>query len=363
MHIAAVRAFALYRPGTVGHYGGPYAALVRIETDDGLVGWGEADSSPVVIKAIVEAPFQDELMAGLASLLVGQDPREPAALWPRMLRGTSQFGRAGAALQAMAACDLALWDIAGQAAGVPVHRLLGETRRSRLEVYATHPLGPTPEASAAHARTLVARGFTGIKMGWAPLGPDPDRDEAFVRALRDAVGPRVRLLIDGGNAWDAPAALERCRRFAPYDLTWLEEPLAPEDTDGYREVTQAGPMTIAAGELCSTARELDALSEAGVGVIQIDISRVGLTQGLALARRVAARGGRIVNHTYTHALNLVASLHLMAVAPAVSLCEVQANPNALGAALFPDTPLAEAGYVRVPTRPGLGIAPDPAALA
>ena len=84
---------------------------------------------------------------------------------------------------------------------------------------------------------------------------------------------------------------------------------------------------------------------------------------VALAHRVAARGGRIVNHTYTHALNLAASLHLMAVAPAVSLCEVQANPNALGAALFPDAPRAAAGFIQVPTRPGLGVAPDPAALA
>jgi L-alanine-DL-glutamate epimerase-like enolase superfamily enzyme len=363
MRIVDVRAFALHRPGRQGAYGGPFAALVRIGTDNDLVGWGEADSMPSVVKAIVEAPYHDELMSGIAALLQGEDPREPARLWARMLRGTSQFGRAGAALHAMAACDLALWDIAGQAARVPVHRLLGERRRDRLEVYATHPLGPTPEASAAFARTLVERGFTAIKMGWAPLGPDAERDEAIVGAIRAAVGPRTRLLIDGGNAWTAEAAAERCRRFAPYDLTWLEEPLAPEDTAGYRAVTSAAPMTIAAGELCATERELMALAEAGVGVIQIDVTRVGMTQGIRIAERVAALGARVVNHTYTHALNLAASLHLMAVAPAVSLCEVQAIANPLGQALFPDAPRASGGFIAVPDRPGLGVAPDPAALA
>lgn len=363
MRVAGVRALALHQAGQVGGYGGPYAALVRIETDTGLVGWGEADSMPGVVKAIVEAPYQDELMSGLAALLIGQDPRDPAALWTRMLRGTSQFGRSGAVLHAMAACDIALWDIAGQAAGVPVHRLLGAARRDRLECYQSHALGPTPEASAATARALIDQGATGIKMGWAPIGPDPDRDEAFVRAIRQAIGGGARLLIDGGNAWTAPEALDRCRRFAPYDLFWLEEPLAPEDTAGYRAVAAGAPMTIAAGELCATERDLLALAEAGVGVVQIDITRVGLTQGVRVAERIADLGGRIVNHTYTHALNLAASLHLMAVASAVSLCEVQANANPLGAALFPDAPRPAGGTIAVPQRPGLGVAPDPAALA
>ena len=364
MRIAGVRAFALRLPGRLGRYGGPYAALVRIDTDDGLTGWGEADSLPEVVQAVVDAPYQDELMSGLGALLVGQDPRDPPALWARMLAGTRQYGRGGAALHAMAACDLALWDIAGLAAGVPVHRLLGEAGRRELEVYATHPLGDTLEATAANVRALVGRGFRAIKMGWAPLGPDPEQDEAIVRTMREAAGPDVKVLVDGGNAWDAAAALERCRRFRPYDVFWLEEPLGPEDIEGYRTVARDGGLTIAAGELCAAAGELVRLvREGGVHVVQVDVSRTGLTQAMRVARVAAEAGARCANHTYTLDLNLAASLHFMAAAPLISLCEVQGSANPLREKLFPAGPRARGATIAVPEGAGLGVRPDTRALA
>ncbi len=364
MRIADVRTFVVRRPGALGAYGGPYAALVRIDTDDGTAGWGETDSLPEVVAAIVAAPYQDELMSGLGALLIGQDPRDPAALWARMLAGTSQYGRAGAVLHAMAACDLALWDIAGQAARVPVHRLLGGARRRELEVYATHPLGATLEATAVNVRALVERGFRAIKMGWAPLGPDPDRDEAIVRTMRDAAGPDVKVLVDGGNAWDAAGALERCRRFRRYDVFWLEEPLAPDDIEGYRAVTRDAGLTIAAGELCASQGEFVRLvRDAGIGIVQVDVSRVGLTQAMRIADIAAAAGVPCVNHTYTLDLNLAASLHFMAAAPLVSLCEVQGAPNPLRELLFPSGPRANGATIAVPDTAGLGVRPDSRALA
>ncbi|MGH6718094.1 MAG: mandelate racemase/muconate lactonizing enzyme family protein, partial [Alphaproteobacteria bacterium] len=259
---------------------------------------------------------------------------------------------------------LALWDIAGQAARVPVHRLLGGARRHELEVYATHPLGATLEATAAAVRALIGRGFRAVKMGWAPLGPDPEHDEAIVRTLREAAGPDVKVLVDGGNAWDAAGALERCRRFQPYDVFWLEEPLAPDDLDGYRAVTRAGGLTIAAGELCEGEGELVRLvREGGVGVVQVDVSRTGLTQAMRIAAVAAAAGTPCVNHTYTLDLNLAASLHFMAAAPLVSLCEVQGAPNPLRELLFPSGPRARGATITVPDEAGLGVRPDTRALA
>lgn len=363
MRITEVEPFIVRAPGHLGAYGGPYGALVRVSTDEGIVGWGEADTLPEVFKTIIEAPFQDELMSGLRALLVGQDPRDPLRQWVRMWRGTSQYGRGGAAVQAMAAVDIALWDIAGKAAGKPVHQLLGAPLRDRLRVYGTHPLGATPAESAANARKVVERGLTAVKMGWSPLGPDADADEAIVKAIRQAVGPDIAVLIDGGNAWNADQAIERCRRFAPYGLHWFEEPLHPEDIEGYRRLIAAAPgMTIAAGELCATAAELLRLIGAGVHVIQIDLARVGLTQGLRVAEAAAQAGARIVNHTYTLDCNLAASLHLMAVAPAVDLCEVQVLGNPVREALFPRRLWPEGGWLKVPTGPGLGVEPHPDGL-
>jgi L-alanine-DL-glutamate epimerase-like enolase superfamily enzyme len=364
MRIARVDGIAIRLPGRLGAYGGPYGALVRIETDGGLIGWGEADSLPEVIRAIVEAPFQDELMSGIAALLMGEDPRDPKRLWRKMWRGTSQFGRGGAAAQAMAAADLALWDIAGKAAGVPVHALLGKVLRRRFEIYNSHPLGADLAETAGHVRRMIDGGAKAIKMGWAPLGPDPDRDEAIVRTIRETAGPDIRVLIDGGNAWTADAALERCRRFAPYDIFWLEEPLAPEDVGGYAALARGSTQRIAAGELCATRFELERLIlEGHIGVAQIDISRVGLTQGLELAAIAASAGTPVVNHTYSLDLNLAASLHLMAVAPLVSLVEVQVAENPLRTALFPKGPRARGGFIDVPDGPGLGVQIDTEALA
>ncbi len=154
-------------------------------TDTGITGWGETDSCPSVVKAIIEAPYHHELMSGLRPLLLGQDPLDIAALWQRMHRGTSGYGRDGAVVQAMAAVDLALWDIKGKAMARPVHELprrCSTAQRSRLR----HPRARQHVGGmAAYAARLRDRGYPAVKFGWSPLGPDPDADEAIVRTLRD----------------------------------------------------------------------------------------------------------------------------------------------------------------------------------
>ena len=151
-------------------------------------------------------------------------------------------------------------------------------------------------------------------------------------------------MIDGGNAWDAATAIERCRRFAPYRIFWLEEPLAPTDLAGYATLTAAVETRIAAGELFSTLGELSALIEVGkVGVVQVDISRVGLSQAMRVAAIARRHGVPCVNHTYTLDLNLAASLHFVAAIPDTSLFEVQATPNELRDAIARNPPRPAGG--------------------
>jgi L-alanine-DL-glutamate epimerase-like enolase superfamily enzyme len=364
MHIRQVDAIPIAGHGSQGAYGAPYGIIVRVETDRGIVGYGESDSMPSVVKAIIEAPFLHEMMSGLKWVLLDQDPSDIEGLWRRMARATLNYSRDGATLQAMAAIDLALWDVKGKALGVPVHALLGGARRRELRCYATHPLGGDLAETRRFARRLTDAGFSAVKFGWHPLGPDGEEDEAIVRCLREAIGPEVDLLIDGGLAWDVETALERLRRFEPYRLYWLEEPLAAYDFAGYARLAAEAKTPIAAGELSSSIAELGRLIEARcVDVLQVDVSRVGLTQAMKVAGLAAAAGIPCVNHSYSYGINLAASLHFAAAIERTSLFEYQATPNEIRDALVPNAPRPIKGMLALPMTPGLGIAVDEAALA
>jgi L-rhamnonate dehydratase len=363
MRIARVDSIPLSGHGEQGAYGAPYGMVVRIVTDDGTVGYGETDSMPSVIKAIIEAPLLNEMMSGLKWVLLGQDPLDIDALWRRMARATLNYSRDGATLQAMAAIDLALWDIKGKVLNVPVCELLGGARRRSLRCYATHPLGRDLAETHRFASTLRDAGFSAVKFGWHPLGADAVRDEAIVRCLREAIGPGAELLIDGGLAWDVETALERVRRFEPYRLFWLEEPLAAYDFGGYARLAAASATPIAAGELASSAVELTRLVEqACVDILQVDISRVGLTQAMKVAALAAGRAIPCVNHSYGYGISLAASLHFAAAIERTSLFEYQATPNEIRDLLVPDTPRPVEGRLALPQGPGLGVTIDEDAL-
>jgi L-rhamnonate dehydratase len=363
MEITEVEAITLRGRGNQGAYGPPYGVVLRLATDSGIEGYGEADSMPAVIKAVVEAPFFNEMMSGLKWVLLGQDPLDIDGLWQRMAMATLNYSRDGATLQAMAAVDLALWDIKGKALAKPVCDLLGGARRPSLRCYATYPLGSNLAETDRNARKLRDAGFSAVKFGWHPLGPDGEQDSAIVATLRHAIGQDADLLIDGGLAWDVETTLDRLRRFEPCRLFWLEEPLRPYDFEGYARLTGASATPIAAGELCSSAIELGRLIDEGcVNVLQVDISRVGLTQAMKVAATAAARGVPCVNHSYSYGINLAASLHFAAAIESTSLFEYQATDNEIRDRLIPDAPRPVSGMLAVPRGPGLGIEIDQDAL-
>jgi L-rhamnonate dehydratase len=362
MKIAALETFPLRGRGAQGAYGAPYGLVVKLVTEDGIVGYGETDSMPSVVEAVILAPVLDGMLSGLEAVIVGHDA-EPRAAWDRMAGATQGYAREGVVRHAMAAIDIALWDIAGKAAGRPVADLLGGMRSERLRAYASHPLGRTPSESADFAAGLVERGFTAVKFGWRPLGEDPARDEAIVAALRDAIGPDAELLIDGGMAWDLEGAAAAAARLAPYRPHWLEEPLPAYGFGDYAALRERAPMPIAAGEMASGAAELRRLVHRGsVDVLQVDVSRIGLTEAMRVAALAAVHDVPCVNHTYSYLLNAAASAHFAAAIENTGLFETQATPNEIRQDLDAGQLRPTDGWVTVPTGPGLGVEVDETVL-
>jgi len=339
--------------------------LIKIHTDAGLVGIGEVDSSPEVAKAIFDAPFSHTIASGLRALLVGEDPRDVERLWEKMYRGTIYFGRRGAAIHAMSGADIALWDLLGKATGLPVYQLLGGAYRTRLRAYASDLMPPTPEEAERRARQMRDAGFTALKFGWGPLGQDERTDVAQVAAARRGFGDDGDLMVDIGLCWDASTAIARCRRLAEFNPYWIEEPLPPDDLDGYGRLADAVDVRIAAGEEESTCWGFTDLIDRGrIDVVQVDVSRAGgLTESRRIAQMAHQRNLPCVPHAFSTGVLLAASMHWVAAIPNGSLVEytVAESPLATGltgTGLLREPLRAVDGWLTVPDAPGLGIALD-----
>jgi L-alanine-DL-glutamate epimerase-like enolase superfamily enzyme len=339
------------------------ALLVKITTDAGIVGWGEVDGCPAVTKAIIEAPTSHTLVTGLRALLLGEDPLEQARLWQKMYQGTLYYGREGAVIQAMAGIDLALWDIKGKALGQPVYKLLGGGFRKQLRVYASNMFQFSAKATADRAKRARDQGYSAVKFGWEPFGQDAKTDCAYLAAIRKAVGDEVDIMLDVGLVWDAKTTLQRARLFEPYRLAWIEEPLHPDDLQGYAEVSAGTETKIAAGEEECTLRGFARLIEQGrIDVVQIDLTRCGLTQAMAIAQLAHQHGLPVVNHNFTTDLNVAASLHFLASVPNAFIMEYCVEPSELSRSLAREPIPIVDGHAAVPEAPGLGVEPDPAMI-
>ena len=223
-------------------------ALVRVLSDTGLEGIGEADASPEVVQAVIDAPFSHNIACGLRELLVGQDPLAIRRNWNRMYRGSMYFGRTSVTVAAMAAVDMALWDLAGKHYNAPIHQLLGGKQHDEIRAYASILFGADGTETAEIGRRWVEAGYTAVKFGWEPMGTSEAVDIDLVRGARDGLGSDATLLIDAGCVWDARTALRRAVAFSEFDVEWLEEPLHQADVDGYAWLRDRSPVPIAAGE-------------------------------------------------------------------------------------------------------------------
>ena len=247
MKIVAIDTYPLVLPvkevygGAAGFLEDCRSLIVRVETENGIEGWGEA-YGPAKPAASAIGDF-------FAPLLIGRDPRDTESLWHFLFARSIDYGQKGTLLAAISALDIACWDIKARAAGLPLYRLLGASETESVPCYATGFYfggpGPLERKFEREAELYLQRGFRAVKM---KVGLGAERDAQLVAAVRKALGPGVRLMIDANHAYDPPAAIALARRVEQHDIFWFEEPVSPLDIEGYLAVKGASSIAIAGGE-------------------------------------------------------------------------------------------------------------------
>jgi L-rhamnonate dehydratase len=261
---------------------------------------------------------------------------------------------------------MALWDIKGKALGMPVWKLLGGGFRKEIRCYASSLFGATPAATGDKARRFRDLGFTAVKFGWAPMGSDERTDIALVAEARKGLGDEIDLLIDAGLVWDAKTAIKRARAFSDYNIFWLEEPLKPDDYEGYRRLSEATEVRIAAGEEESSRLSyLELMDQGKIDVVQVDLARCGgFTEAMKIASLAWDRGLPVANHGFTTYINVAAALHWLNAVPNALICEFVAQEGTgLRDLLTRQSFVAKDGHLSIPNEPGLGIELDEHTLA
>ncbi len=335
--------------------------IIRIHTDEGIVGVGEVDSSPLVAKAVVDARASHSIATGLRSLLIGENPIEIERLWDKMYRGTIYFGRTGPALHAISGVDIALWDIFGKVMNRPGCEMMGGIFNRKLKAYASALMPETIEEAARMAEQYAKQGYKAMKFGWGPIGRDPKFDEAQVKAIREAIGDDIDIMIDAGLAWDLKGALRMADVYEKYGVYWLEEPVHSNDIAGYRELADRTRISIAGGEQESGRMAFQRLLDEGhLDIIQPDLARVGgLTEGKRIAYLAYDRHKKVVPHAFKTGILVAASTHFAAAIPNGFMIEYTVSNSPLARDLVSREVEFKDGYVTVPVdRPGLGVEID-----
>jgi L-alanine-DL-glutamate epimerase-like enolase superfamily enzyme len=365
MRIGRVEAFAVRYPEPNNDGKVRSLALARVETDDGLVGWGEAITGPQETSLATAFVIERRL----APLLLGRDPREVAGAWSAMRDATFWDGNGGLVSFGISALDMALWDIAGRAAGRPLHALLGGKRHERLPACASTILATDDlERVGREFASFAAQGYRFVKGGWGhdlsiAFGRDERRDLAVARAMREAVGPDTEVICDvvALAGWDGAHAIRMARRLHDeVRLYWLEDPLPEQDLDGYRRLHAAVDVRICTGEKGWHAAHYRGLVESGaVDVIMVDPGKAEGVTGTWGVIGMAAAAGRAWNaHSWSSALNTAASLHMAVAAPNTLLFELKPLPSPMQHELVREPIEQRDGWVSAPEGPGLGVEVD-----
>ncbi|MCL4535156.1 MAG: mandelate racemase/muconate lactonizing enzyme family protein [Bacteroidetes bacterium] len=344
--------------------------LVKVYTDEGVSGLGEAYHGPGVEEIILSDRFR--------RLLIGEDPRNVDRLFEKMRRGTSGAGSsAGAVVAAISGVEIALWDLVGRAVGVPVYQLLGGKFRDRIRVYADFRGGKeyTPESYAERAKEVVADGFDAVKIDIDVPIPVPSADAfnksltnaeirymvELVRATREAIGPDIDLAVDTHYKWYPDTFLKLAWACEEFKLLWLEDPVPPEDIPSHRWVTHSTRTPICTGECLYLRHGFRPMLEVeGANIISPDIPKMG---GLLEFRKVADMCDTwsipMAPHNAASALGTVASLHACAAIPNFLILEYHYHATDVkwynDLVDGPGKPVVDKSYIRVPDAPGLGV--------
>ena len=331
--------------------------VIRVLTDEGIVGIGEAHTNPLAAQAIIDSPMYSVSAQGLKHVLIGEDPRDINRLWDKMYRASQTYGRRGLLMHALSGIDLALWDILGKSVGLPVYQLLGGARQRTHFAYASDLSQPTLEATITLALAHKANGYRAMKFGWGALGKDRKADVAVAEQLRTALGPDFDIMIDMGFAVPLDHALYLGRAYAEHDLYFLEEPLSPDDVGGFAKLVAASPTPIATGEKASHELDYIDLMERGqLRIIQPDIARMGgISAMLRVIAHAEARNVRVIPHCWSTDILVAATLHCISTMRDCPYLEYNATDNPLRTDLLVELLRPDKGIVHVPEKPGLGI--------
>jgi L-alanine-DL-glutamate epimerase-like enolase superfamily enzyme len=343
--------------------------VVEVETDAGITGVGHANWATGSIATIIEET--------LSKLVVGRDPRQREKLWDIMYRATIPFGRKGAAVEAISGVDLALWDIAGKEIDKPVYELLGGPVDDSIDCYASNLHPVSEETLEREAREYVEAGFDAVKLRMLH-GPEDGRrgmkeNERIVELVRDVVGDDLAIAADAYMGWSVRYAKKMCSRLEKYDLAWVEEPVIPDDIDGYAEINASTSIPISGGEHEFTRWGHERLLERdAVDVLQPDVHRAGgLTETKRIADLASTHDVPVIPHSGTNP-----TLHFIAAATNAPMAEFFPIPewyterqpegereSTYADAIYADPPTPTDGELPLPPGPGIGAELNRDALA
>lgn len=335
------------------------SCLVEIETSDGIVGWGECYGPSAVAKAYIDTQF--------AARIVGRDAFDVEVIWEDLYNRIKDYGGRGMATSALSGIDIALWDIIGKSVNKPIHKLIGGAYRTEVKAYATGlyfiDMDRLVEEAVEEAQQFAAEGFTAIKMKIG-LG-DNKLDIRRVAAVREAVGSDIRLMVDANHCMTVPQAIRIGRELESLDIDWFEEPISPEDVDGYVEVTRALDMAVAGGENEFTRWGFrDLVVRKAMDIVQPDVCAAGgISECRKIATLAAAHGVECVPHAWGSAIGLAATLHFIAalpdqppsLRPIPPMLEFEQCENPFRDHLSKEPIVQVEGIVQIPTGAGLGI--------
>jgi L-alanine-DL-glutamate epimerase-like enolase superfamily enzyme len=362
MKIRDVKAFPVAYPEP--HYKGieRYITLARVESEDGLVGWGECISqfreSSLATKIIIEQ--------GYAPLLVGENALNVENLWHKMQSRIWWYGPEGIAAFGVSAVDMALWDLKGKALGLPVCQLLGGRLYDKVIAMGSIIFDMEDfEWTVNEFRWMRQQGYRLVKAGWgmrpeAVFGQDRSRDIEIVRRVREVIGDELELVVDTPGArgiWDVPTAIQRFRDLEPYRLKWIEQPLPPPDLEGHARLRAAVATPIGTGEdewNVESYRRL--VRSQGVDIIQMDPGRChGITGCHDVIKLIEAENLGFSAHTWSSALNTAASVHLLAGSTHGVGMDFKPHESPMQHELVSDPWVQKDGYLAVRDAPGLGV--------
>ena len=341
-----------------GWYTSRSAMIVEVNTNEGTTGVGEAFGPPEITSTIIEHVYKP--------YLIGKDPMDREVIWEELYNRLRDHGQKGLSIEAISGIDIALWDIMGQNLNVPVYKLLGGAYRDKVKVYAT---GFYRKKTHHQTEDLVKEAVKYIKNGFeafkVKIGFDLKEDVANVKAIRKAVGNDILIMIDANHAYDASTAINVGRRMEPYEIYWFEEPVPPEDIEGYIQVKRALNIPIAGGEAEFTKfgfRHL--ISNRAVDIVQPDCCVTGgLTEAKKIATLAHAWNIQCIPHVWGSAIAMAAALQLIVALPTCPLSlnprepifELDQSPNIFRENLVTEPVQVKDGYIEIPRKAGLGM--------